>query len=346
MAVEQYAGSFRGKYLGSVRLGDTFTFCFDPRSDLVMGDSGSQWWETDISGVEMISDITNWRFHVINNNRMSVIEEEQTFIETTGSPLYGVNFAAGDEPSAGRATGANLEGIWFGHVDTQLNTDYDVGQYTIKIELKPELRAQLSSDGRIADIASNPDGELTYPWEHLTCGFDVDYPSPEQAHSITNRRMNWLHDNMQWVRHDIENVVFPRLKRILGFEGENLMLDLFTYDNAGNITSMRARIFDNNLNCTNATPDLDQTDLPEPGELWTYTITQDHNLPRNVRTMHKSVVDYNGILNNLEEMQVTDNFKETDVVNAPRNDGVRNDDWPSAQADFPSSLDLGDGAGD
>ena len=197
----------------------------------------------------------------------------------------------------------DFDGVLFGSFTTD-DTDWDVGSYTIKI----------------FKIATSTEGEDNY----ITYMFQVLHPSPEQAWSLTYRRLDWL-------KNDIENVIFPRLKRILGFEGENLLLDLFAYDNAGNITSMRARIFDTPANCNAATSDLDPTDTPEPGELWTYTITQAHNLPRNTRTEHKSVMDYNGGQNNLDESIVTDNYKETDVVRAPRNTG----EWPSTYGRVP-----------
>ena len=197
----------------------------------------------------------------------------------------------------------DFEGILFGSFNTN-DTDWDVGCYTLRIYL-------------VDTVLGTDDDDETKSVSYM---FNILPPSPEQSSSLTYRRL-------LWIRNDIENVVFPRLKRLLGFEGENLLLDLFTYDNAGNITSMRARIFDTQANCVNATPDLDPTDTPEPGELWTYTITQAHNLPRNTRTEHRSVIDFNGPLNNLQEMQATDNFKETDVVDSPRNTG-RETTWP------------------
>jgi len=197
----------------------------------------------------------------------------------------------------------DFDGVLFASFTTD-DTDWDVGSYTIKIHMEH--------------------GGTEGGNDYVTYMFQVLHPSPEQAWSLTYRRLDWI-------RNDIENVIFPRLKRLLGFEGENLLLDLFAYDNAGNITSMRARLFDTAANCNSATPDLDPTDTPEPGELYTYTITQAHNLPRNTRTEHKSVLDYDGNPYEVSDVDVTDGFSQTDTVNAPKNTGV----WPESYGRVP-----------
>ncbi len=280
----------RGKYIGSCRLGDTFSFSFDLKNDVdhirqassAGQEADAAWWGESGAGTPF--DVSNFRFEVINN-----------------APPHNVIIPMTDGVFTEPET--DFDGVLFASFTTEEATvfpeQFEVGQYTIKIQI---------------GTGTTDDDEDTF----VTYMFGVDHPSHEQSTSIQFQRMDWI-------RHDIENVVFPRLKRILGFEGENLLLDLFSYDNAGNITKMRARIFDTAANCSDATPDLDGTDTPEPGELWTYTINQAHNLPRNTRTEHKSVIDFNGPLQNVQEMTVTDNFKETDIVTAPRNDGS----WPS-----------------
>ena len=77
-------------------------------------------------------------------------------------------------------------------------------------------------------------------------------------------------------------------QKVLGLLGENLLLDSFGYDAAGNITNLRVRVFDSNTNALAATADI--TDVPETGEVAIYDVTQTHNLPRNVRSSHLSVL--------------------------------------------------------
>lgn len=87
--------------------------------------------------------------------------------------------------------------------------------------------------------------------------------------------------------------VLPRLeaelRRLLALSGENMVLDNFTYDQAGNILSLRVRLFSNSTDAANATAGV--TD-PEPGEIASYDVNQEHDIPRNVRTFHKSVMDF------------------------------------------------------
>lgn len=87
--------------------------------------------------------------------------------------------------------------------------------------------------------------------------------------------------------------VLPRVEydmaRLLAYAGENMVMDNFSYDQAGNILGLRVRLFTNSTDADNAT--LGATD-PEPGELASLQVTQEHNVPRNVRTFHKSVLDF------------------------------------------------------
>jgi len=87
--------------------------------------------------------------------------------------------------------------------------------------------------------------------------------------------------------------VLPRLeaelRRLLAFAGENLVMDNYTYDQAGNILTMRVRLFTNATDAANATAGVTE---PEPGELADYLVTQEHNVARNIRTFHKSVTEF------------------------------------------------------
>lgn len=127
---------------------------------------------------------------------------------------------------------------------------------------------------------------------------------------VTNARLSWI-------RNDVENVLFPRTKRLLQFTGENLLLDNFTYDNAGNITGLRIRGFDLKTNAEAAT--IDHTSV-EPGEDLTVSVKQNHNLPRNVRSSHLSTPEADA-----DDADATAN-NVTDSTDAPGNTGT----WPSS----------------
>lgn len=80
-----------------------------------------------------------------------------------------------------------------------------------------------------------------------------------------------------------------QLKRLLALGGENVVFDNFTYDQAGNILGLRVRMFSNATDADNATEGV--TD-PEPGEIASLVVSQDHDIPRNVRTFHKSILEF------------------------------------------------------
>ncbi|UCG53558.1 MAG: hypothetical protein JSW58_08370 [Candidatus Latescibacterota bacterium] len=77
--------------------------------------------------------------------------------------------------------------------------------------------------------------------------------------------------------------------QMLSATGLNQFLDNFAYDQAGNITSLRQRIFTSASDVQNATAGV--TD-PEPGEILSIIVEQEHDVPRNVRTSHKSYVEF------------------------------------------------------
>lgn len=78
-----------------------------------------------------------------------------------------------------------------------------------------------------------------------------------------------------------------RLQRILGLLGENLVLDNFGFDTAGNCVSYRVRIFQDRFSAENASIGI--TDTPEPGEVMTYTVAQSYSSGRLLRASHVSL---------------------------------------------------------
>jgi len=67
-----------------------------------------------------------------------------------------------------------------------------------------------------------------------------------------------------------------------------MIIDDMSHDNAGNITSMRIRGFDTTAHCTAATLDIVAYEV---GENSRFDVTQTHDLPRNLRSSHKSVTN-------------------------------------------------------
>jgi hypothetical protein len=96
-------------------------------------------------------------------------------------------------------------------------------------------------------------------------------------------------------KNQIENIS-PKLRRILGYLGENCMIDGYVHDDAGNISSCRMRIFDTVANLTAATPwsdtvnDSDPASSLESGEKARCTLSMTHALPRNLRTAYEAEI--------------------------------------------------------
>ena len=92
-------------------------------------------------------------------------------------------------------------------------------------------------------------------------------------------------------RNQIE-VLMPRLKRTLGLLGEHQVVDGFVYDDDGNITQCRVRIFEDKAdaeNCNRWTDTLNANDPAgtlQTGEIARYTTIVSNLLPRNLRTLY------------------------------------------------------------
>lgn len=71
-----------------------------------------------------------------------------------------------------------------------------------------------------------------------------------------------------------------KLKRCLGLNGENMLLDSFSYDSAGNCTGCRIRIFETKADAEAATAGT--TEL-EPGEIYQYTVATSYSTGRALR---------------------------------------------------------------
>ena len=89
------------------------------------------------------------------------------------------------------------------------------------------------------------------------------------------------------------DVLMPRLRRALGLLGEYQVADAFVYDDDGNITKCRIRIFSGQSQADSAPVWLDTDNETDPvnaavqtssGEIARYEINATNSLPRNLRT--------------------------------------------------------------
>lgn len=94
-----------------------------------------------------------------------------------------------------------------------------------------------------------------------------------------------------------------RLKRLLGLDGENFLVDNFQYDNGNNATSFRVRVFDTAANASAATIGIQDASLPETGEKYFYTVTQTFSVGKNLRASHLSVLAGGELANEVEKGQ-------------------------------------------
>ncbi len=205
-----------------------------------------------------------------------------------------------------------------------LDTDDDPFTPTHFDVLDPELQDTILINQTLTqttDYANLWFGQIDFSTSDFTDSRDKTYSivvkggTGEQAkfhlYSVT---VSSTVERLDYLRNDIENVIWPRLKRILGLCGENMILDDFTYDNAHNITGLRMRLFQNSTSAQLATPDLPDSDIPEVGELSTYRIDQTMELPRSVRIDHTSFADS-------DEADVPANEnQDTDFETAPGNE--------------------------
>jgi hypothetical protein len=179
--------------------------------------------------------------------------------------------------------------IVYGIIDTSLAAFVPGEQYTIVVKLQ----------------------EGTEVTTFQTYGLSILGPLTSRLQTITDR--------LVYIRNDIENVLFTRTHRMLASLGENLLLDQFTYDPAGNVQGLRVRYFDTKANCNAATGDIEDEVLPEIGEIMTLLVTQENDRPRCVRTLHRSVPVVEA-----GDAGVNANTSETQVF-APGNEGG----WPT-----------------
>jgi hypothetical protein len=100
-------------------------------------------------------------------------------------------------------------------------------------------------------------------------------------------KIDLANSRLTYLRNVEENVLLPRTKRLLALEGENMVMDDVVVDAAGNMTSYRIRLFSTKDDADYATPDILDSVLPEPGEIYAYRVTQTWDA-RGTRVSHTS----------------------------------------------------------
>lgn len=119
---------------------------------------------------------------------------------------------------------------------------------------------------------------------------------PETGDSTVEASPNSGYGRMRSVERNQMDHIMPRLSRTLGLLGENQLVDGYLYDDAGNITACRVRVFDTKTNRDAASiwadrvNDIDPAATMETGELERYDVTANHSLARNLRTLYESVI--------------------------------------------------------
>jgi len=275
----------------SISGGTTENGCFANYMEIVY-DPGSDLGNTIPFTVYYLTDGTNGFQYLLRENAT-----EDTYFDGSGTVVVTKNTDLGESVYTYRGAlstatqtwmQANLGRMLYVSFSVTNNTMSDTDTYSAKVAIEHEMWDNINK-------------KLTWLRNDIE---NVVFP-----------RLTVLRNQIEWLTDDAENVIFPRLKRLLQLAGENLLIDNFSYDNAGNITSLRLRAFDERTNTNNAT--IDATSY-EVGEEFNIDVTQTHNLPRNVRTSHLSrpdveATDSDATANNI-----------TSAVNAPGNTGT----WP------------------
>lgn len=108
---------------------------------------------------------------------------------------------------------------------------------------------------------------------------------------------NTMIGRLRTLERNQTEVVFPRLKRLLGLLGEHQLVDGFLYDDDGNVTECRIRIFDTKANRDGASVWSDRQNENDPapalesGEIARYVATMSNLLPRNLRTVYNEAIN-------------------------------------------------------
>lgn len=113
------------------------------------------------------------------------------------------------------------------------------------------------------------------------------------ADDVADDNPNSVLGRLLTVEKNQTDVLMPRLRRALGLLGEYQVADAFVYDDDGNITKCRIRVFNNQADAEAAAVWLDTANETDGaptsvdtlnGEVARYEINATNSLPRNLRT--------------------------------------------------------------
>jgi len=137
--------------------------------------------------------------------------------------------------------------------------------------------------------------------------------------SVDDEAPNSIMGRLLTCERNQTDLILPRLRRALGLLGEHQKVDGFLYDDDGNITECRIRIFRDNAGANGASLWTDRVNDADPAstmdtgndELYRYTVTATNLLPRNLRTGYSQVIG----------AEQTDNALGSDGSDTPSNNG-------------------------
>lgn len=243
-------------YAGTFRVGDTLLFHVSARTD-VGADEPS--YAPNFYDVYRISDSTK----VITSKAMVALDANYPEVYIPDSSdlvtLDAVNFPAGESFL----------------IACKENTGANPSIYKT-ISFKMEQNTAAEEDQMVTS----------------TRKIDLD----EVADSVADDDPNTVFGRLHTVEENQEQIIFPRLKRLLGLAGEHQLVDAYTYDEAGNITECRVRIFNTKANREAASPwlnrggETDPAPALETGEITRYTVAATHRAERNLRNFYQGQV--------------------------------------------------------
>lgn len=125
--------------------------------------------------------------------------------------------------------------------------------------------------------------------------FDTEVSDAAAQDSLVD---NTIIGRLRTIERNQIRIIHPRLKRLLGLAGEHQLVDGYLYDDAGNISECRVRIFNNKANrdAANAWSDrpggeADPAPSVETGEITRYIMTAQHQLSRNLRNVYEGQIE-------------------------------------------------------
>jgi len=163
--------------------------------------------------------------------------------------------------------------------------------------------------GRYAVVLKDDAGTPTLDWQMITFSIDrqkaiqtdtdrIFTTETSDATADDSDKTDTMIGRIHTVERNQVQILVPRSKRILGLLGEHQLADAYLYDDDGNPSELRIRLFDTKANRDAASiwqTRQEGTNDPAPtldtGEISRYTLTVTHVLPRNLRTVYQQAIN-------------------------------------------------------